>query len=60
MAHFPENEMKASGDENIYDNTFSYLDKEFERLLPRMIINYRRRINRDYAYYLELNGISMS
>ena len=35
MAHFPENEMKASGDENIYDNTFSYLDKEFERLLPR-------------------------
>ena len=26
--------MKVSGDENIYDIAFTYLDKEFERLLP--------------------------
>lgn len=34
ISHFPENEMKVSGDENIYDIAFTYLDKEFERLLP--------------------------
>lgn len=34
ISHFPENEMKVSGNENIYDTTFAYLDKELERLLP--------------------------
>lgn len=33
IAHFPENEMVVNGDENIYDHTFNYLDKEFSRLL---------------------------
>lgn len=35
MSHFSENEMKVSGDENIYDNAFAYLDKEFDRLLTK-------------------------
>lgn len=33
ITHFPENEMVINGDENIYDHTFNYLDKEFSRLL---------------------------
>lgn len=33
ISHFPENEMVINGDENIYDHTFKYLDKEFSRLL---------------------------
>lgn len=54
MAHFSENEMKVSGDENIYDNAFAYLDKELERLLP---INDNKLSEEDKQRFLVLSGV---
>ena len=54
MSHFSENEMKVSGDENIYDNAFAYLDKEFERLLP---INDNKLSEEDKQRLYVLSGV---
>lgn len=54
MSHFSENEMKVSGDENIYDNAFAYLDKELERLLP---INDNKLSEEDKQRLYVLSGV---
>lgn len=54
ISHFSENEMKVSGDESIYDTAFTYLDKEFERLLP---INDNKLSEEDKQRFLVLSGV---
>lgn len=54
ISHFSENEMKVSGDESIYDTAFTYLDKEFERLLP---INDNKLSEEDKQRFFVLSGV---
>lgn len=52
MAHFPENEVKVSGDDNIYDSSFEYLKKQFDRLLPMMSAGFETEEDQQKFYTL--------
>ena len=54
IAHFPENEIKIVGDDNIYDTAFAYLDSQFSKFIPMLKEGFKN--NEEQQRYYTLMG----
>lgn len=59
IAHFPENEIKIVGDDNIYDTAFAYLDSQFSKFIPMLKEGFKNNEEQQRFYTLMGNRWDM-